>query len=157
MTHAPEFVYPEEHQQIGNLLARLAHMVDHCCHHHFLPCRLPHPYILHRSSPVYQSVPFGLNGFVFLHGIGEAALVHLRFLCNSTCEPCIDQMSTPSMTMSCEMRSCYISLRVHCKIHIGTVPSQILQGMNSRSLLQVQGKLQPHSKGELAELPIVHA
>ena len=29
MTHAPEFVYPEEHQQVGNPSAHLGHTLDH--------------------------------------------------------------------------------------------------------------------------------
>jgi hypothetical protein len=99
ITHAPKFVYPKEHQQVGKLWARLGHTLDHWCHHH-LHCRrhLRHPYILHESSPLCQSLPFGLYGFVIL-GMRELALVHVRLACNSTCEPSVDMMSTPSATM----------------------------------------------------------
>jgi hypothetical protein len=53
---------------------------------------------LARSSPLCQSLPFGLYVFVVLR-MWELALVHLRLACNSTCEPSIDRMSTPSATM----------------------------------------------------------
>jgi len=98
MTHAPEFVYPEEHQQVGNPSAHLGHTLDHWCHHHLHRRCLCHPYILHGSSPLYQSLPFALYGFVIL-GMWELALVHLWLACNSTCEPSVDRMSTPSATM----------------------------------------------------------
>jgi len=111
MKHAPEFVYLEEHQQVGNLSAHLAHKLDHRCHHHYIiiifliptSCTGALWFVNHRPLAYMGLSSLGCGRWhLYIFGSHATQLAsHPLIGCQHLLQPC-----------SCQMRSGYISFRV---------------------------------------------